>query len=385
MEGITVAKKLDFVSTVKRAYEKKFPTENVYAVAVENNIGSKLLVDLLEKGRLPIAVSAVQKIAKVLGINYGKLYQLWLKESSPEKYEWVQNFNINSCMFMELVKYYRISNGLTRDEVDINLNVTRRGSSMLYERGKKMPRPAKIGELVMGMGYDESIIRNSLIRQKSVIKTEYYYGSIDSFNKDQGKAYIVPENYTLGQGIEERVNQLSISPLAFAEELGIDNPRIISYMRDKIKPTTYNFVNICALLNMDIYSTVDAYMRCFKCKYVSTNFGCIVFILSMCIGMTVDEISTRILHMSTTRMRAAATGGKYPSNNTLQDIYYGFGIEIDTLINMFTTPANYTYIKSIAYDVVRYVIENNWKTLNALNTNIVMQLFEEPLVCSMEG
>lgn len=368
---------LDFTNMVTYAVSSKYPDTCLDTVGKRTHIGSDTLRLIIEQNGVPSRVHTVKRISEVFDIEYLELYAAYLRQGFPETLKWIQEFDINDCIFKDLMKYYRLVNGLTRDNMDRVLGVQPRGSSKRYERNVRMPTPQTLADMSSKLGISLDILSRSIYKQKSMHYNPFRYGNVNAMGVDINSPYVIPKNTLLNKAIIDILEELDISYAKFAREVKIHTGNFVGSTFNNEVMYLHKLPVVAAYLNIDMSSMVDSYRLSMEFSYLSTNFGNLIFVVCAYLGMSIDSFITKIVKMSSSTLRDYMEGVRFPSKRFIPVISRTLGIEIDTLINMFSTACNYDYIKPYAIECVRFVVQHNWDKLNNLTVHTLLQLFHE--------
>lgn len=367
----------DFTNMVRSAILSKYPGIGLSTISRKEKIGVKCLREIIVQRKVPKRVTVIRKISEGFDIDYSDLYAAYLRQGHPDILKWLDGFDINSCEFKDLIKYYRLLNGLSVDEMCDKLCV-RRGYSTKYETGYRMPATFNIDVISKNLNIDEGIIRRSLKMQNDKADNVYRlrYGSCESMLLGD-EPYVIDVSIPLNTAIRKRLDELDIRYSLFANEVGTHVSNFCGVSNRGHSVIIPKLSKVIAWLNLDLYSFIDSYRSSMSFEYLKTNFGNIVFIISACIGESPQFVSTKILHMSDATLRDYMQGRRLPHKRWIPGLSRDTGMDEDTLLNMFRMPYNYEYAKRYAYDCVRYVIQENYEKLNNLNVHVIKQLFNK--------
>lgn len=360
------------ISTVNNTYTNC----SLRDISCRTGLRPNTLNDIVIRRNIPGTVSSLKHVCDALSIDFSAAYDGWLLERFPEQFEWIKNFDINSCTFSDLIKYYRISHGLTREEMDSIFGFVKFKGTIRYESGNILPSVQLAERMSDIMDVDRAIVLKSLIKQSIGRNSNYRYGSL-SEDYLENSPYIVDTNMSFNELLLSRVKQLSISSSEFAGTIGIANHHFALNGRLCKVVRVRRISNVISHLNLDLYSVLDVYHRDADLKLFNTNFGNIVYIVSACIGISTTEFVRDIIGMQPPTVWRYAANGRVPCIEYLSIISASIGLDVDTLINTFKLPCNYDYIKQYAYESARYVISNYWNRLSNINVHIIKQLFSE--------
>ena len=366
----------DFTNVLTKAVRKKYPDSTVDQIRRAENLGYTFLKGMLENDEVPSNPVTIRKIANAFNIDFDELYLAHFRQVNPDTLKWLESFDVNRCDFADLVRYSRIKNGWSRDEFDARLKLTNRGCSIRYEQRTRMPLPNNIPNIADGLGVDERIVLYSIARQTAGTECTHRYGKPHHEELTNRKPYIIKGRVNLGEALRNRIEELDMSYVALARDVGIST----DCLRDRDNLKTIHIPSLCkvaAYLNIDIFSMIDKYYSEVSFEYLNTNFGTMMFIVCICLGIPMTGVSTDILQISSSSLWNYMIGLTEPRDNVAASIAVTLGMDVDVLTNMFSSQCNYEYAKLVGFDVVKYIISSKWRTLKNLNVHVVKQLFAE--------
>lgn len=364
----------EYTDMVVSAIKNKYPGKSVKFVCTEERFSYRIIQGILYHDKVPEDVNTVNKISDCFGLDRDAAYKAYLRQANPDMANWVETFDKSDCCFSDLIRYYRISNGISRDEMDAKLLITVRGNSRKYETGERVPAPDAIVTISRNLSIDEKIVADAIAKQWHL--DGFSKSAEDTLDTPVDVPCVIESSDLLCPTLAARARQFDFTYGAyFTYARNKTGKKINLIFNDKVV-NPEDIANLAAWLNVDIVSLIDAYRDNAPYQYLTTNFGYYMFTVCACLGMTTTSIN-EILGMCRPMVWDYMVGKIMPKTDTIIRMSKALGINVSVLYSMFENKPNFKYYRKSIYKSVKYIICKYWQSLNSLNVHIINQLFKE--------